>query len=657
MLITSNCRGSTRFSASAFILVWVVALSGGRTWLFAGDPPLIPRHATWKYFASSAAPPADWNRASFDDSDWRLAATGIGYGDDDDRTVLADMPNRYRSVYLRTSFELDRVDEIDSLYLYLRFDDGFVAYLNGKPVASHSVVGDGNRRRVALHEALRFEEFVIQDAARFLVPGKNLIAIEGHNQSLESSDFSLDPVIATHRFDTVEEAMRREDFLLDLAELRRRLEDQSSYLTRRNFDYQTAWNELRAAIDDDLPFAKYVAEIRKLVMQTGDCHARVEASGWPVSEHFLPLRPADTSQGVAALSVSGNQSIDSQSPYIDSIDGVALERWLAEAARYVPKGSPQLVRRRSLEWLAHLNLIRDELGLPRRETVAIGLQSADGSRRVEQKLRLSRQRFGVANVPLRPTRRLDDNIGYIRVPAMTARVAEATVGEIQRFRDTDGLIIDVRDNGGGTQEVLLAVYGFFVPEDARPYVSNIAAYRLSDRFKKNHIEYRPTYRANWTGWDEQEREAIRDAAARFTPEWLPPREKFSQWHYLVLSRRRSGRSMNEFFFYDKPVVVLCNAGSFSATDGFLSAFADLPQVTIVGEPSSGGSGSKRNFRLPNTQIQVTLSSMASFRAGGKLFDGNGVEVDLEAKPTLEDFTSDADSVLQRAVGVIRGKQP
>jgi C-terminal processing protease CtpA/Prc len=135
---------------------------------------------------------------------------------------------------------------------------------------------------------------------------------------------------------------------------------------------------------------------------------------------------------------------------------------------------------------------------------------------------------------------------------------------------------------------------------------------------------------------------------------------------MVLDRRQSGRPRGiarffardpaDYYYYDKPVAVLSSAGSFSATDGFLSAFADLPQVSIVGEPSGGGSGATRQFQLPRTEIVVALSSMASFRATGKTFDGNGIAVDVEAKPTLQDFLSDQDSVLQRAVEVIRNRQ-
>ena len=190
---------------------------------------------------------------------------------------------------------------------------------------------------------------------------------------------------------------------------------------------------------------------------------------------------------------------------------------------------------------------------------------------------------------------LPGNIGYIRIPVMDDRLVEATAAQIKAFRNTSGLIIDVRDNGGGNYGTMRGIYGFFVPDDASPHVTNIASYRLSASFAPNHIEYRPTHRADWPGWNDRERAAIREAAAMFKPEWLPPQGKFSEWHYMILSRDRCGRDNtasarrpgspgHDYFFYNKPVVVLSNAGSFSATDGFLNAFADLPQVTIVGEP-------------------------------------------------------------------------
>lgn len=622
--------------------------------LVAAEPTLvIGKHAPWKYFAAPAKPPENWNQLSFDDAPWKSGPAGFGYGDGDDRTVLSDMHGQYTAVYVRTTFDVQDVAKIGTLYLYVNFDDGFIAYLNGIQVAAASIKPTADGLRVSLHEAGQFEEFVIRDAARLLRPGTNLLAIEGHNANVDSSDFSLDPFLSQEKLQSL---LGAAEYLADLEEFERRLLDQSSYLARRGFDYQTALKEFRRSIRDDMPLAEFVAGLQKLVMEIGDCHSHVFSPAWPPAGGFLPFRPADTDRGVAALALHRDEPLDPECPYLDAIDGIPLAEWLAAAARYVPRGSPQLVRRSSLQWLGRAALIRTELGLPAKETVVVGLRSADGTRKLEKQLRLTGQGYAVAQVRLQQTGKLDGNLGYLRIARMDARLVASTVDHLRSFRDTAGLVIDVRDNSGGTYDILRAIYGYFVPDDAEPYVTNIAAYRLSPQFPRNHIEYRPTYRADWEGWSDAEREAIRRAASAFRPEWQPPPGKFSEWHYMVLSRARSKeldqRENQDMFFYRQPVVVLCNAGAISASDGFLSALADLPQVTLVGESSGGGSGATRQFSLANTGVTVALSSMASFRANGKLFDGNGVEVDIAVKPTLEDFTQGTDSVLQRGIALV-----
>jgi hypothetical protein len=455
------------------------------------------------------------------------------------------------------------------------------------------------------------------------------------------------------------------DYLVDLDELQRRLLDQSSYLERRDFDHEKAFATVRQSINEQTDLTRFVYDVQKLIMQIGDCHADVRFPKDAPASKSLPFRPADTGAGVAALNPSSNQPLDSECPYLESIDGVSLDRWLEAASQFVAQASPQLVRRRSLEWMGNANLMRSELNLPQEEIVQVGLRSAGGTKHSIKRLRVSGLPYYIATLRLRPTRVLNDNIGYLRIRSMDDRLVEAVVRELKSLKDTTGLIIDVRDNPGGTYGIMRGIYGFFVPDNAKPKITNVAAYRLSPSFARNHIEYRPTFRADWPGWNEQERQAIRDVAETFMPEWILPTSKFSEWHYMILSRTRSGRGgpsqqtvggiSDDYFYYDKPVVVLSNAGSFSAADGFVNAFGDLPQVTVMGEPSAGGSGATRTFRLPNTGVGIALASMASFRPNGKLFDGNGIEVDVTLRPTLEDFTTDGDSVLARAVEVINEK--
>jgi C-terminal processing protease CtpA/Prc len=104
-----------------------------------------------------------------------------------------------------------------------------------------------------------------------------------------------------------------------------------------------------------------------------------------------------------------------------------------------------------------------------------------------------------------------------------------------------------------------------------------------------------------------------------------------------------------------PVCVLTDEDCFSATDVFLGALAELPQVTLVGRASGGGSGRAREFALAYSGIRVRLSSMASFRPDGRRYDGRGIEVDIHVQPGVGDFSGTTDSDLDAALRVIEAR--
>ncbi|MBN2475400.1 MAG: hypothetical protein JXB62_12385, partial [Pirellulales bacterium] len=161
------------------------------------DPLPIVVGDTWRYFEGTEQPPAEWNQVAFDDSSWLSGPTGIGFSDDDDATVLDDMPDNYTSVYARRLFHVDDPAAVVSLILAMDYDDGFVAYLNGVEVArSNMAPGATNFDDTATgnHEATGTpERFDISAAADLLLPGVNVLAVQGHNVSLVSHDFSLIP--------------------------------------------------------------------------------------------------------------------------------------------------------------------------------------------------------------------------------------------------------------------------------------------------------------------------------------------------------------------------------------------------------------------------------------------------------------------------------
>lgn len=150
----------------------------------------------WRFFRGRSAPPADWTSVSFVDGDWETGRAGFGYGDDDDATVLDDMMENYLTVFARHGFQVSDASKVVALALDVDYDDGFIAYLNGVEVARANVAGPGyDVPASASHEAAGAESFAIDNPQSVLRSGLNVLAIEGHNQALDSSDFSLAPAL------------------------------------------------------------------------------------------------------------------------------------------------------------------------------------------------------------------------------------------------------------------------------------------------------------------------------------------------------------------------------------------------------------------------------------------------------------------------------
>jgi hypothetical protein len=163
---------------------------------------LISEGDTWRYFKGSTWPGNAWVTLAFDDSAWLTGMSGIGYGDNDDSTVLSDMQNSYTTVFTRKKFIIPNAATVMSLKLVADYDDGYIAYLNGTEIArSSNLTGtDTNTLLASNHEASggdsspQAKEFVTLIVTNLLTPGSpstNILAVSGHNTSLSSSDLSL----------------------------------------------------------------------------------------------------------------------------------------------------------------------------------------------------------------------------------------------------------------------------------------------------------------------------------------------------------------------------------------------------------------------------------------------------------------------------------
>jgi hypothetical protein len=158
----------------------------------------IEKNSEWAYLAGEHPPEgAKWNELKFDIKGWKKGPAPFGYSYKESRTVLDDMKGRYSTIYLRHEFNVEQADYIAELGLMINYDDGFVAYLNGKEVVRKGV-GKGSGRgaqQVRSHDATKYAYFPLKDFEKHLRDGVNVLAIEGHNSSLDSQDFLIDPYL------------------------------------------------------------------------------------------------------------------------------------------------------------------------------------------------------------------------------------------------------------------------------------------------------------------------------------------------------------------------------------------------------------------------------------------------------------------------------
>jgi hypothetical protein len=145
-----------------------------------------------------------WKGSStFNDSSWTLVSglpggvgyeRGSGYQSYISLDVEAQMYNRHPGCYIRIPFQVSGDPKSrDFLKLNVRYDDGFVAYINGVEVQRALVSGTPrwNSYSSGGHEAGGLQSFDISAFTEALRQGNNILAIHGLNTSLGSSDFLI----------------------------------------------------------------------------------------------------------------------------------------------------------------------------------------------------------------------------------------------------------------------------------------------------------------------------------------------------------------------------------------------------------------------------------------------------------------------------------
>jgi C-terminal processing protease CtpA/Prc len=239
------------------------------------------------------------------------------------------------------------------------------------------------------------------------------------------------------------------------------------------------------------------------------------------------------------------------------------------------------------------------------ESVQLTLRD-EKDRRITRALR--RKPSGAFIVPKTPGlefRLLSGNIGYVALNSFSENsVADDFVAAFDKISKTDGLVLDVRNNGGGNSGVGLRILATLIDKPAL-----MASWQTRD--------YRPIDRA-----------------------WGQP--------IGMLSLPGGDIAPDEKLHYTKPVIVLTSPRTFSAAEDFLVAFDQSGRGTIVGEPSAGSTGQPLSFKMPGGG-SGRVGTWRGTYPDGKEFLGIGVRPQRLVVPTVRDFRAGKDAALDAAI--------
>jgi photosystem II stability/assembly factor-like uncharacterized protein len=154
----------------------------------------IPRGATWEVWDRGGDLGTAWREPDHDHRDWSAGPGPLGFGEP---YIVTDLHPGPITTYVRTDFTA--TGSLEQLIAHVRYDDGFVAYLNGTEIARASMpAGPVTAATLAAwHEATTYETFDWSDAIDLVDPdGINTLAVEVHQSGATSSDLVWDLELA-----------------------------------------------------------------------------------------------------------------------------------------------------------------------------------------------------------------------------------------------------------------------------------------------------------------------------------------------------------------------------------------------------------------------------------------------------------------------------
>ncbi|MDR3058538.1 MAG: S41 family peptidase [Prevotella sp.] len=199
---------------------------------------------------------------------------------------------------------------------------------------------------------------------------------------------------------------------------------------------------------------------------------------------------------------------------------------------------------------------------------------------------------------------LDDNIGYIYYGSFSSGIGEGNINQVlDRMAVCDGIILDIRDNGGGLMTNSDKLASHFFNE------KTLVGYMMH-KTGKGHDDFSEPYKI-----------------------YVEPSNGVK---------------------YQKQVIILTNRSCYSAANDFVNAMRYAPNATIVGDKTGGGGGMPFSSELPNGW-SIRFSASPTIDAEKKQLE-LGIDPDVKIDMEEGDMLNGIDTIIEKAREIIKGNK-
>lgn len=495
--------------------------------------------------------------------------------------------------------------------------------INGQQQIDWTITPEANPDQLKVYCTKKKNEVIIQtdiDTVSFYVSNKDTIRF---SIILNSSDTARTEIIGIK---DLPNKITNEEKIYWLSQIWSETKYNFVNIDQVIFDLDSLYNALIPEVLASTNDYEYYQVLKKFTASLKDGHTQVTDGGQYYDyRDYIPLTLQDFNKKIYITSVRKSNDLDSTwvGAELIEIEGMPTIDYLTDHVfPYISASTEQRL------WMQAVSGIQSGF---MDKLFKATIKKTDGS---IEKLVLARngeatrspndEYWGVIRKPSRNIVDLDwtDNniavIGFNRFSPEEKAIEEfdAVAGKIKK---AEGVIIDLRRNGGGSTGVAWQLQKYLTKGNS--FLNFAWETRVNDGVKK----------ANGN-WIDEYKDYYLNKALRFEkPEVIPVSD--------TLNRIKC------------PVVILIGRFTFSAAEDFLVNIYEVPdRPKLIGEETGGSTGSPLVVPgLPGGGYARICTRRICYPISGKRFVNGGVKPDIEVKQTIDDYLNGKDVVLIRAI--------